>query len=194
MIPYSLSPADPIASHNQESEIMSMKKDAEHRRKIRRRKQSKLGSVLPILLAADLAKTECREATEDDIPIVWDMIATMMASGNGVGLAAPQVGCNVRIAVMKVGKQAPPIILVNPIIVMRSIETVTASEGCLSEPGRFVDVLRHAAIWVKWRNEDGAEYRASWTGFEARIIQHEIDHLNGFCKVLDRPADDMDPA
>ena len=111
--------------------------------------------------------------------LVDDLFDTMYAA-KGVGLAANQVGVARRVAVVDVGADSPePLVLVNPVIVRRSVETETAEEGCLSIPEIFGDVERHASVVVEALDRDGASYRLEATGYQARAIQHEIDHLDG---------------
>ena len=111
--------------------------------------------------------------------LVEDLFDTMYAS-KGVGLAANQVGIARRVAVVDVGDESPePIVLVNPVIVERGDPTEIAEEGCLSIPEIFGDVERPLRVVVEALDRDGAPYRLEATGYQARAIQHEIDHLDG---------------
>ncbi|HEY6059031.1 MAG TPA: peptide deformylase [Gemmatimonadales bacterium] len=111
--------------------------------------------------------------------LVEDLFDVMYAS-KGVGLAANQVGVARRVAVVDVGKDSPePLVLVNPVIVSRGAATEIEEEGCLSIPEIFGDVERPASIVVEALDRDGAPYRHEATGYQARAIQHEIDHLDG---------------
>jgi peptide deformylase len=111
--------------------------------------------------------------------LVEDLFDTMYAS-RGVGLAANQVGIARRVAVVDVGKDSPePLVLVNPVIVSRAAATETEEEGCLSIPEIFGDVERPASIVLEALDRDGTPYRLEATGYQARAIQHEIDHLDG---------------
>jgi peptide deformylase len=111
--------------------------------------------------------------------LVEDLFDTMYAS-KGVGLAANQVGIARRVAVVDVGKESPePLVLVNPVIVSRGVATEIEEEGCLSIPEIFGDVERPASVVVQALDRDGAPYRLEATGYQARAIQHEIDHLDG---------------
>lgn len=96
---------------------------------------------------------------------------------DGVGLAAPQIGESLQLAIIDVGEG--PIVLVNPVITEQSEKTERVEEGCLSLPDIRVDVNRPAKCVVEGLNEKGekVEYRAD--GLFARALQHEIDHLNG---------------
>jgi len=109
----------------------------------------------------------------------------LMNDALGVGLAASQVGLSQRLLVYRVGQDAPLIALVNPEIEWTSDEEEGLEEGCLSIPGITVDVERPVHVRVKAQDETGAERLVEASGLEARVIQHEIDHLDGVL-ILDR--------
>ena len=110
--------------------------------------------------------------------LVDDLFETMRAA-RGVGLAANQVGAPRRVAVVDVGDDEPPaLVLINPTIVERS-GSETAEEGCLSIPDIFGDVERAQSIVLEATDRDGRPYRVTVSGFKARAVQHEIDHLDG---------------
>jgi peptide deformylase len=133
-----------------------------------------LGS--PVLRQKSPAVARVDDATRR---LVEDLFATMRAA-RGVGLAANQVGIALRVAVVDVGEEDPgPLALINPVIVERSAETEVAEEGCLSIPDIFGDVKRAARVVVEALNEQGQTYRVEASGYKARAIQHEIDHLDG---------------
>ena len=111
--------------------------------------------------------------------LVDDLLDTMHAA-KGVGLAANQIGVARRVAVVDVGDEdPPPLVLVNPVIVERGPEHETAEEGCLSIPDIFGDVERHESVVVEALDRDGTPFRVEAHGYKARAIQHEIDHLDG---------------
>lgn len=112
--------------------------------------------------------------------------------GHGVGLAAPQVGEGVRffIAMDPETKEFAP--FVNPQIVSASARKETASEGCLSIPGFFANVERHLDIVLRWQDLDFQPQEARFSAYHARILQHELDHLNGVL-LFDRAVDGMHP-
>lgn len=111
--------------------------------------------------------------------LVEDLFETMRAA-KGVGLAANQVGVARRVAVVDVGDQGPPpLVLINPTIVARGDATETAEEGCLSIPEIYGDVERPVAITLEALDQDGRPYRLDVEGYKARAVQHEIDHLDG---------------
>jgi peptide deformylase len=109
----------------------------------------------------------------------------LMNDALGVGLAAPQIGLSQRLLVYRVGQDAPLIALVNPEIEWTSDDEEGLEEGCLSIPGITVDVDRPVHVRVKAQDETGAERLVEASGLEARVIQHEIDHLDGVL-ILDR--------
>jgi peptide deformylase len=111
----------------------------------------------------------------------------LMNDALGVGLAAPQVGLSQRLLVYRVGNEAPLIALVNPEIEWTSDDQEAFEEGCLSIPGITVDVDRPVHVRVRAQDETGAERRVEASGLEARVIQHEMDHLDGVL-ILDRTS------
>lgn len=107
-----------------------------------------------------------------------------MARESGVGLAGPQVGLEKRILVALQmdtpdDSDAPPVVMVNPEILDRSPDTWVFEEGCLSIPGIRGDVTRPDAIRVRYQDVDGTSYVVDIDGMFARVVQHEIDHLDG---------------
>src|SRR5258707_1450991 len=120
--------------------------------------------------------------------LVDDMFETMHAA-NGAGLAAPQIDLSIRVFVAEYEERR--IVMVNPEIIKAEGE-VTGSEGCLSIPGYYGDNIRRAeSVVVKGQDARGKEIRVRAEGWLARILQHEIDHLDGilFLDRLDRPED-----
>jgi len=108
-----------------------------------------------------------------------------MVDALGVGLAATQVGVLNRVLVYRVHQQSPVAALVNPEIEWSGKEQETLEEGCLSLPAVHVDVERPIHVRVRALNEHGEPIVIEASGLEARVIQHEIDHLDGVL-VLDR--------
>ena len=110
----------------------------------------------------------------------------IMGDALGVGLAAPQLGLSQRLLVYRVGPDAPLVALVNPEVEWRSDEDLEVlEEGCLSIPGVSVDIERPVHVRVRARDEQGEERVVEASGLEARVIQHEVDHLDGVL-ILDR--------
>ncbi|MFL5860613.1 MAG: peptide deformylase [Solirubrobacteraceae bacterium] len=121
------------------------------------------------------------EALRDEV----QRMGQLMIDSIGVGLAANQVGILHRVLVYRVHQQSPVAALVNPEIEWTGDELETLEEGCLSLPHVHVDVERPVHIVVTALNEYGEPIRIEASGLEARVIQHEIDHLDGVL-VLDR--------
>ena len=111
---------------------------------------------------------------------VDEMIETMIEQ-DGVGLAAPQVGDSIRLAVIDpTGGVSDPLVLINPEITFFSDDKVDADEGCLSLPDITLKINRSVRVSVKALDENGKEYIIeNAEGLLARALQHEIDHLDG---------------
>jgi len=110
-----------------------------------------------------------------------EMLQTMY-SADGIGLAAPQVGVLKQLLVVDCKPDEAdnqPVILLNPSIKKFSRELCLFQEGCLSIPGVFLDVKRPEAIEVAYKDVNGCPQTLTTTGLLARVIQHELDHLNG---------------
>ena len=115
----------------------------------------------------------------------------LMNDALGVGLAAPQIGISQRLLVYRVGQEAPLVALVNPEIEWKSKgDEEVAEEGCLSIPGVAVDVERPVHVRVRAQDEYGETRVVEASGLEARVIQHEMDHLDGVL-ILDRTTRDQ---
>lgn len=119
-----------------------------------------------------------RTIDKEFVRLVDEMFETMY-EGHGVGLAAPQVGKNLRVFVMNCrdGKDGE-LVLINPVIVEMSGEEID-EEGCLSVPGVRMKVARAEHVKVKAYTEKGEEIELEADGLEARAVQHELDHLDG---------------
>jgi peptide deformylase len=109
----------------------------------------------------------------------------LMDDAIGLGLAATQLGVMHRLLVYRVGRDAPLIAVVNPVLEWSSEETEIGEEGCLSLPGVAIDVDRPLFIRVRARDEHGDEILIEASGLEARVLQHEMDHLDGIL-IIDR--------
>jgi len=137
--------------------------------------------ILHLLGSPVLRQKSASVAKVDDAvrQLVDDLFDTMRAA-RGVGLAANQIGVARRVAVVDIGEEdPPPLVLINPVIVERAHEHESAEEGCLSIPEIFGDVERHARIVVEALDRDGKPLRVEAQAYKARAIQHEIDHLDG---------------
>jgi len=112
--------------------------------------------------------------------LLIDMIDVMHRE-EGIGLAAPQIGLNKQILVMDISeldKEEGPRAFINPVI-LDSWGESTKEEGCLSIPGVREEVVRPEKIHLSYQNEDGNDTTQEYSGWLARVLQHEIDHLNG---------------
>jgi peptide deformylase len=114
----------------------------------------------------------------------------LMIDAVGVGLAATQLGVLHRLLVYRVQQDSPVIALANPQIEWRGSEEEIAEEGCLSLPSVLVDVERPVHVRVRALDEYGEPITIEATGLEARVIQHELDHLDGVL-ILDRTSRDQ---
>lgn len=137
----------------------------------------------PVLRAPALSITRFDDALKEE---ARRMVAIMQGA-RGVGLAAPQVGALHRLAVVMTGEETPPVVLCNPQITWRSEEEDHDYEGCLSIGEISVEVARAVAIRVTAQDVDGETFEIAPEGFAARVIQHEMDHLDGIL-ILDRTA------
>ncbi len=131
-------------------------------------------AVLPILTGADnpILRKKAQKVTK----ITKDMEATTKKA-DGLGLAAPQVGQSIRLCLVRLNKKMVPIM--NPLIFWWSEEIEVAEEGCLSLPNFWMNVPRPVSIAVRYMDAKGEEQERKLSGLEARIVQHETDHLNG---------------
>jgi peptide deformylase len=116
-------------------------------------------------------------------------MAGIMGDAFGVGLAAPQLGISQRLLVYRVGTDAPLVALANPELEWSSRDQEMLDEGCLSIPGITVDVERPVHVRVRALDEEGETRLVEASGLEARVIQHEMDHLDGVL-ILDRTSRD----
>ncbi|MBS4193933.1 peptide deformylase [Lederbergia citri] len=127
-----------------------------------------------------ILEQKCEQVTEFETELhqlLDDMYETMIAA-DGVGLAAPQIGIRKQIAVIEVDEEEGRLELINPKIVGRNGEQ-TDIEGCLSFPGLYGTVSRFYTITVKAKNRYGEDFTLTADEYLARVIQHEMDHLNG---------------
>ena len=127
------------------------------------------------------AKTEPVTVFDDELRDFVERMADAMYAGNGIGLAAPQVGVPRKIVIVDLsfGDEVDKILaMVNPEI-LESEGECTMEEGCLSVPGVFEDVVRPERVRVRYLDLNGEPVETDADGFLARVMQHEIDHLEG---------------
>ena len=139
----------------------------------------KLGD--PVLRTKALPVEQFDERLRDEVK----RMAILMEDALGIGLAAPQVGISHRVLVYRVDPESPVVALVNPQIDWSSRDEEISEEGCLSLPHVLVDVERPISVRVSARDEQGEDLVVEASGLEARVIQHELDHLDGIL-ILDR--------
>ena len=143
------------------------------------------GPPLPILIAPQpILKLRTRPVGPGDAATVRDLVPRMFATmyrAPGIGLAAPQIGIGLRLAVIDLmpDERNAPIVLVNPEILAASAELATREEGCLSLPGQYADVTRPARVKVRYHDAEGVRREIEADGLLATCLQHEIDHLDG---------------
>jgi peptide deformylase len=157
---------------------------------VRRRREDALAHVVkfgdPVLKSCASEIREFGEGLEREA----QRMIEVMHDALGVGLAATQLGVMHRLLVFQAGQDATPTALVNPEIEWLSKETVLAEEGCLSLPRVVVDVDRPLHARVRGVDTGGEPILLEASGLEARVLQHEIDHLDGVL-ILDRTARDQ---
>lgn len=118
--------------------------------------------------------------TEEFKTLLDDMVETMYHA-NGVGIAAPQIGVSRRIFIAESAQG--PIALINPVFTKKSWKTLNGEEGCLSVPGKFDKVRRCKSVTIEGLTAAGAKISFTAENFFARILQHEMDHLDGYLYV-----------
>lgn len=127
-----------------------------------------------------ILEKKCKEVVEFDeklVKLLDDMYDTMIEA-DGVGIAAPQIGENVQVAIVDMGDGQEVIELINPVVTATGGSEIDV-EGCLSFPDLFGEVERPYYVKVEAQERDGSIYEIEAEDFTARAILHEIDHLNG---------------
>jgi peptide deformylase len=116
---------------------------------------------------------------DDDLRRLVERMQALMAEARGIGLAGNQAGVLRRVFVFQIEDEDEPRAAVNPAIVAPSEELETADEGCLSMQGVLVPVERPSAVTLEAHDAEGKPYRLELEGLAARVVQHELDHLDG---------------
>ena len=138
-------------------------------------------TVLPIVTGQDTAvlrveNQKVPQVTKEIKKLIKNMHDTVKKA-EGLGIAAPQIGKSLKLCLANInGKMTP---MMNPEITWKSEETSTMEEGCLSLPEIHVDVTRPVEISVSYQDKDGEVQERRLHDLDARVVQHEIDHLNG---------------
>jgi peptide deformylase len=146
--------------------------------------------ILPLIYYGDQRlRKKCapiEQITPEIRQLAADLTETMIAK-NGVGIAAPQVGVLLRLFIIR-NEEAnpdgeyllgPPEVIINPTISAPSTEQEVMTEGCLSIPGLHMDVRRPVSIQIRYQDLDGQWHEEKASGFRARVMMHENDHING---------------
>ncbi len=126
---------------------------------------------------------------DDDLVRLADRMSHLMRDARGVGLAATQVGVLQRLLVFQPAEREDVAAIVNPEITRRTDETEVADEGCLSLQGVLVPVERATGLTIEGQDVRGEPLRLELTEIDARVVQHELDHLDGVL-LLDRTDDE----
>src|SRR6187397_1795874 len=129
------------------------------------------------------------EEIDDSVTGLVERMKGLMSEARGVGLAAPQLGILRRVLVYQAGEEESFVALVNPRVVQSGEELVADDEGCLSLGAAtvIVEVERPATVVVEGKSPEGEDLRIAAEGLEARVIQHELDHLDGVL-IIDRTS------
>jgi peptide deformylase len=142
-------------------------------------------AIREILIAPDpRLKITARgvERVDSDVRRLMDDMLETMYRANGIGLAAPQVGSDLRVVVCDVARsdESPrPLALANPEVVWASDELMLREEGCLSVPDHYAEVERPSEVRIRYLDRDGVEQEVHAAGLLSVCLQHEIEHLDG---------------
>jgi len=150
----------------------------------------KLSLFFPLVIGEKnpTLRKHCEEVQnfDQEIENFAEVLIELMYYHEGVGLAAPQLGKNIRMVAVtqwkekgKTKKLLGEKILVNPVLLEHSKETILFEEGCLSLPETFGNVRRYQTIKVSYLDEQGLKHTEQFSGYNAIIVQHEMDHLDG---------------
>jgi peptide deformylase len=173
--------------HDHEHEI-EPDEDAQERAEAEARKQLALAQIRQYGDPALRLKANDVEDFDDDLRRLVERMIALMHDAQGVGLAATQVGILRRLFVYEADEEGPRAI-VNPVVAERSDETASDEEGCLSLQGVRVPVDRSTRIVLEGKDEHGADVRVELDEYAARVVQHELDHLDGVL-IIDRTDDE----
>lgn len=146
-------------------------------------------AVLPIITGTEhpvlRKKTKKVSSFTKDLQALIQNLLDTVHHAEGAGLAAPQIGISERVTVARIGTEFIP--LVNPDILWKSEQIILGEEGCLSLPNVWLDVPRSVDIILRYVDSKGKEFEKKLSGFDARVVQHEVDHLNGILIVDYQP-------
>jgi peptide deformylase len=125
------------------------------------------------------------ESFDDDLRHLVERMTALMQDARGVGLAGTQVGTLQRLFIFQATEDDEPRAVVNPVLVEASDDKVADTEGCLSLQGVTIPVERPASVTLEGKDESGADIRLELEEHAARVVQHEVDHLDGIL-IIDR--------
>jgi peptide deformylase len=162
--------------------------DAQERAEAEARKQLALAQIRQYGDPALRLKAHEVEQFDDDLRRLVERMIALMHDAQGVGLAATQVGILRRLFVYEPDEDGPRA-LVNPVVAELGDETANDEEGCLSLQGVRVPVDRSTRVVLEGKDEHGADVRVELDEYSARVVQHELDHLDGVL-ILDRTDDE----
>ena len=137
-----------------------------------------------------MPSSEIKDPTASSIQELAKSMADIIYATHGCGIAAPQIGQNIRLIVVdcsSYGDERHPIYAINPTIISKSDETDSGFEGCLSVPGVMIELDRSSSVDIEWMDFTGKLMKGTFEGLWSRCFQHEIDHLDGIT-MLDRLA------
>lgn len=130
-----------------------------------------------------LKSAEVTAMTEEIKCIIQDLKDTLKNTKSGVGISAIQIGLPFRICIIKYNGEFIP--MINPIVTKESKQKVFFREGCLSAPSAYSNVERSRKVTVEYLDEEGKKKVVAQGGLFSIIVQHELDHFDGWCKVFD---------
>jgi len=157
---------------------------------IKKRKLTNLANLRQMFLKFDKLEEKRSEPVDltsnfDYKSVIENLEKAISITKNGIGLSAPQIGCYKRIIIIRPDLKTNTIQhFINPRMIEITQDMTTMKEGCLSYPGYSATADRYVEIKLEYDTENGKEEQ-TFKGIESRIIQHEIDHLNGKCVVAD---------
>jgi peptide deformylase len=174
--------------HDHEPADVETEEEAQERAETEARKQLALAQIRQYGDPALRLKAHEVDDFDDDLRRLVERMIALMHDAQGVGLAATQVGVLRRLFVYEPDEEGPRA-LVNPVVAERGDETSSDEEGCLSLQGVRVPVDRATRVVLEGKDEHGADVRVELDEYAARVVQHELDHLDGVL-IIDRTDDE----
>ncbi len=181
------------AEHEVQAPEAGSEQEAERGRLTDEEKEKRAAALAEVRTYGDpVLRSRASDVTEfgEDLAAESERMVEIMRGALGVGLAATQLGVLRRLLVFQAGPDATPTTVANPEVEWLSDQLATAEEGCLSLPGIGVDVERSMFARIRGKDASGETLVLEAAGLEARVLQHEIDHLDGVL-ILDRTSRDQ---